>query len=101
MIEDSGFISKNKPHIKAPGVEQGFSIDERRYDLDLSGSLGQGMLSTEALRNAPGLSPLHLDNEPQKAPQRTLRTQSPVLTNFSVFAPYAMRITKERETNGR
>ena len=78
------------------------NADKRRYALDLFGSLGQGMLANEALRNAtgltplgfdPGLCPLHLDDNQQHAPQRTLRTQSPVLTNFAV------RFEKEREMN--
>ncbi len=79
MSEDSGFINKNKPQMKAPrvtplegvstyapqgirvrGVEnpQGFGIDERRCGLDFCGSLGKGMLAAEALRDAPGLTPL-------------------------------------------
>jgi len=49
MSEDSDFISKNKPQ-KNP--------DELGCGLDLFSFLGKGMLATEAVRNAPGLTPL-------------------------------------------
>ncbi len=113
MSEDYGFNDKTKPQMKAPrvtplegvstyapqgirvrGVEnpQGFGIDERRYGVDLCGSLGKGMLAKEkigTLGNSSGLTPLNFDIKPQinadkrrYSPQRTLRTQSPGLTNF-------------------
>ncbi|MCE8427951.1 MAG: hypothetical protein J5U19_06140 [Candidatus Methanoperedens sp.] len=54
--------------------------EERNVVLDFSGSLG----------NSSGLTPLNYDSEPpmnvnkrRNSPQRTLRTQSPGLTNFA------------------
>ena len=82
MSEDSVFIGKKKPQMKAPrvtplegvstyapqgirvrGVEnpQCYGIDERRCELDFFGSLGKGMLAKEnieTLGNSSGLTPL-------------------------------------------
>ena len=54
MSEDSDSISKNKPQKDPykPGCGP-----------DLYSSLGKGMLATESMRNAPGLTPLHVVNE--------------------------------------
>ncbi len=54
MSEDFNLNSKNKPQ-KNP--------DEIGCRLDLFSSLGKGMLAMEAMRNAPGLTPLHFVNE--------------------------------------
>lgn len=54
MSEDFNLNSKNKPQ-KNP--------DEPGCGLDIFLSLGKGMLATEAMRNSPGLTPLHFVNE--------------------------------------
>jgi hypothetical protein len=66
MSETNQFF-EYKPQIKTPRITSlpireplGFGIDKRRNGLDLISS-GEGMLATEAMRNAPGLTPLSFD----------------------------------------
>ncbi len=47
------------------------------------------------MTNAYQTKPQMNADERKYAPQRTLRTQSPVLSNFAVFAPFAVSSINE------
>jgi len=81
MIEDSGFI-RNRTQKK----------EEREYAPDVCGSLGKGMLANEALRNAPGLTPLSFDLDIHK---RNLNRCNDIV---DVAGLSNMEITKNIET---
>ncbi len=58
-----------------------YSINKKSVSLVEDFSATEGL---ETLRNSPGLTPLDFDiDERRDSPQRTLRTKSPVTTNFA------------------
>jgi hypothetical protein len=77
----------------SPGLSTLHPFDEIHSIKKKSVSLIEGISNNEdleTLRNASGLTPLNFDSEPpmdagkcRNSPQRTLRTQSPSLTNFA------------------
>ncbi|MCZ7398518.1 MAG: hypothetical protein O8C62_02370 [Candidatus Methanoperedens sp.] len=58
-----------------------YSINKKSVSLVEDFSVTEGL---ETLRNSSGLTPLDFDiDERRDSPQRTLRTKSPVITNFT------------------